>query len=145
MPCSGGAKGSGVFKFEVSISTTYDDLGRVRTVTSYSADDGTGTVVNEVQDQYDGWGNLVEEWQSHSGAVATSTTPSVKYTYDDGAADGVAAYLRLTDVIYPNGQDVHYNYGNPFDGRGGLHHVAAEFHQRWPKRQSDAAYTYSSA
>jgi len=44
------------------------------------------------------------------------TTPSVQYLYDDGAGSGdVAAYVRLTDVIYPSastGRDVHYGYGD---------------------------------
>jgi RHS repeat-associated protein len=48
----------------------------------------------------------------NDGAVDTSTTPSVQYTYADGATDGVAAYLRLTDIIYPNGRDVVYGYGD---------------------------------
>jgi hypothetical protein len=42
-----------------------------------------------------------------SGSVDTTSsppTPSVQYSYADGAATGsnVAKYLRLTDVIYPN-------------------------------------------
>jgi hypothetical protein len=32
--------------------------------------------------------------------------------YDDGVASGVAKYVRLTDVIYPNGRDVVYGYGS---------------------------------
>ena len=39
------------------------------------------------------------------------TTPNVQYTYDDGATGGVAKYVRLTKVIYPNGRDVEYGYG----------------------------------
>ena len=126
----------------LSIGTTYDDLSRVRTVTSYSGDDGSGTIVNEVEDAYDGWGNLVEEWQSHSGAVDTGSTPSVQYTYDDGAVDGVAAYLRLTDVIYPNGQDVHYNYGNP--STDAVDYIMSRLSSISDSQssQTDAQYTY---
>ena len=29
----------------------------------------------------------------------------------DGGVGGVAKYVRLTDVIYPNGRDVQYGYG----------------------------------
>ena len=43
--------------------------------------------------------------------MTPDTTPSVQYTYADGAAGGVAKYVRLTDVIYPNGRDVQYGYG----------------------------------
>ena len=39
------------------------------------------------------------------------TTPSVEYFYADGATGGVAAYVRMTDVIYPNGRDISYSYG----------------------------------
>jgi YD repeat-containing protein len=46
------------------IGYTYDDLGRQKTITSYSGTDGTD-VVNQVEDAYDGWGNLVEEWQAN--------------------------------------------------------------------------------
>ena len=92
------------------IGTTYDDMSRVETVTSYGNTAKT-VILNQVTDAYDGWGNLVQEWQSHIGAVAQATTLSVQYRYDDGATGGVAAYVRLTDVIYPNGRDVTYNYG----------------------------------
>ena len=96
----------------MSIGTIYDDMGRVEFTTSYPNDDGTGTPVNQVEDAYDGWGNLIQEWQSHDGAVDTETTPSVQYTYADGAVDGVAAYMRLTDVTDPtNTQAVGYYYG----------------------------------
>ncbi len=61
------------------------------------------------------WGNLVQEWQSHSGAVDIGTTPSIQYTYADGATSGVAAYLRLTQTAYPNGRTVNYNYPTGVD------------------------------
>ena len=47
-----------------AIGTTYDDLGRVQAVTSY-ADTAETTVVNQVFDEYDGWGNLAREWQAN--------------------------------------------------------------------------------
>ena len=51
-------------------------IGRVQIITSYSDVSGT-TAVNQVKESYDGWGNLIREWQSHSGAVDTGSTPSV--------------------------------------------------------------------
>ena len=105
------AASTGVDQSVLSIGTTYDDLGRVQTVTSYSTTDGTGTPVNQVEDSYDGWGNLAEEWQSHAGAVDTSDPPSVEYTYLDGPTTGVAGYLRLSQIAYPSaGSTVNYNY-----------------------------------
>ena len=80
-----------------SIGTTYDDMGRVQFVTSYSGTDGGGTPLNEVFDAYDGWGNLAEEWQNPDGqftpaGAQPSVAPTVEYTYADGASGGVAAY-----------------------------------------------------
>ena len=50
------------------ISTAYDDVGRVHSVTSYG--DTAGTIVrNQIIYAYDGWGNMVREWQSQTGAV----------------------------------------------------------------------------
>jgi YD repeat-containing protein len=92
------------------IGSTYDDLGRQQSVTSYGDTEGT-FVLDQDCFAYDGWGNLVEEWQATDGAVAPASTPSVQYVYADGATGGVARYVRLTDVIYPNGRDIAYGYG----------------------------------
>ena len=97
------------------IATAYDDVGRVQTVTSLGLVGSVETVLNQVEEAYDGWGNVVQEWQSHTGAVDTGSTPSVQYTYSDGAVGGVAQYVRLTDLIYPNGRDVQYDYTNAVD------------------------------
>ena len=72
-----------------AIGTTYDALGRVTSVTSYNgaAFPPSGGVVNQVEDAYDGWGDLSEEWQNPNGVVLTSgpgCTPSVQYSYADG-------------------------------------------------------------
>jgi hypothetical protein len=47
-------------------------------------------------------------WQSHSGAVNTSTTPKVQYAYADGSANTV----RSTSLTYPDGRVLTYNYGS---------------------------------
>jgi hypothetical protein len=57
---------------------------------------------------YDGWGDETREWQALTGSVDTESAPSVQYEYDDGAVEGVAQHVRLTDVIYPNGRDISY-------------------------------------
>jgi RHS repeat-associated protein len=114
-----GSSGQNVDQTVNAIVTTYDDVGRVVAVSSEGLVGSTETILNQVQYQYDGWGNLVQEWQSQNGPVDTSSTPptpSVQYQYDDGAGaeegTGVAAsYVRLTDLIYPNGRDVQYGYG----------------------------------
>ena len=45
---------------------------------------GSGTVVNQVQTTYDGFGKLLEDIQSVQGAVVTGTTPKVVYARSDG-------------------------------------------------------------
>lgn len=101
-----------------AIVTAYDGLGRVQTVTSYNNPTTRlpGNVLNQILDEYDGWGNLVKEYQNHDGLVDVPNSPHVQYAYDDGAdADGRAAYLRLDKVTYPNGREVHYNYSAGVD------------------------------
>ena len=116
---AGELPGQNVDSSVLSIATGYDDLGRVQTVTSCSNSDGTGPV-NEVFDSYGGWGDLAKEWQDHSGAYTTvpgtdpAATPAVQYAYDDGGASPgyPAPYLRLSALIYPNGRQIDYNYGD---------------------------------
>jgi RHS repeat-associated protein len=93
----------------LAIGTTYDDIGRVQSVTSYSDTSGTAPV-NEVKYEYNGWGKVYREYQEHDGAVDANSL-FVQYDYADGATDGVAKYVRLEQVTYPNGREVHYDYG----------------------------------
>lgn len=98
------------------ISTTYDDIGRVETITSHDdPDPGQGSVVNQVAYVYNGWGNLAREYQAHDGAVDPQTTPGVQYGYADGASGGVAKYVRLSQVTYPNGREIEYDYAAGVD------------------------------
>lgn len=57
---------------------------------------------------YNEFGQLVTEYQSHDGTVNTSTTPSVGYTY----ADGTTNTIRSTGLVYPNGRELTYAYGD---------------------------------
>ena len=50
---------------------------------------------------------LTTSYQSHVGAVNTSTTPKVQYGYANGSANTV----RPTSLTYPDGRVVTYNYG----------------------------------
>ena len=72
-----------------------------------------GTIVNQVQQVYNGLGQLITEYQSHSGAVNTSTTPKVQYAYVDLA--GGANNSRETSLTYPNGRIITYNYNSGLD------------------------------
>jgi RHS repeat-associated protein len=96
------------------IDTCYDDTGHVYQVTSKGVVSGSETVLNQVEYAYDGWGDETREWQALTGSVDTldtPNTPSVQYVYADGAVEGMAQYVRLTDVIYPNVRDIAYGYG----------------------------------
>ncbi len=55
-----------------ALGTTYDTLGDVTLATSY---EGSGNIVNQVENVYDGLGNLVTQYQAHSGAVNTTSAP----------------------------------------------------------------------
>ena len=55
------------------ISKTYEVRGMLEKVTSYDAT--SGNVVNEAQFAYNDFGQLVTDYQAHSGAVNTSTSP----------------------------------------------------------------------
>jgi RHS repeat-associated protein len=90
------------------IDTAYDTQGNQYLVSSYSAATG-GTLVNQVQRAYNGLGQMSQEWQSHSGAVNTSTTPSVQYGYT--LMGSGANNSRLTSITYPNGKVLTYGYG----------------------------------
>jgi hypothetical protein len=61
--------------------------------------------VNQVQRQFNGYGQLTKEYQNVSGAVNTSTTPAVQYGYDSATG-------RLTSMTYASGYILNYNYGS---------------------------------
>jgi len=108
------------------IDTDYDELGRVKYISSFSDTLGTPTgsfnMVNQIKYEYDGWGNVSREFQEQryvpqygdpiGGAVDESDSPFVAYTYSDGTDDWdavwdsveelyVSKYLRLGTVTYP--------------------------------------------
>ncbi len=104
--------GSGVDGSIRRIDTAYDTQGNPYLLTSYSDTAGT-TIVNQVQRAFNGLGQLTQEWQSHSGAVNTSTTPSVQYAYT--LMSGGQNNSRLTSITYPNGKVLNYNYATGVD------------------------------
>jgi len=90
----------------MKITVDYDGQGNPYLITSY---DGSGIIVNQVMNLYNGYGQLIQQYQSTSGPVSAGTTPSVQYTYTDGA-DGNNS--RLTSMVYPDGYTVDYNYSS---------------------------------
>ncbi|HUO09004.1 MAG TPA: RHS repeat-associated core domain-containing protein [Phycisphaerae bacterium] len=106
---------SGVDSCVRRIGISFDTGGRPYQLTSYS-DTAGSTAVNQVQRSYNGFGQLVAEYQSHSGAVNTSTTPQVQYIY--AGPDWNANYSRLSSITYPNGQQIYYLYTDSGDSSG---------------------------
>ena len=68
---------------------------------------GEGSIVNEVLFKYDDFGQLTDDYQAHSGAVDTGTTPKVQYGYVDGTSNTT----RMTTMTYPDGRVLTYDYG----------------------------------
>lgn len=80
------------------LETAYDTAGRPYLFTSYDAA-SSGNVVNQVQREYNGVGQLIKEYKEHSGAVNTSTSPKVQYEYSE--MTGGANHSRSIGMTYP--------------------------------------------
>lgn len=94
---------------------TYTALGLPYQSTSFS-DTAGATIVNRVQDVYNGLGQLTGEYQSHTGDVVTtgpSPTPEVQYAYAGPSSS--QNYSRLTSMTYPNGRILHDGYNSGID------------------------------
>src|SRR5262249_22695504 len=90
----------------------YDTGGRPYLFTNYDAASG-GNIVNQVQRDFKGLGQLTKEYQAHSGAVNTGTTPKVQYTYSEMVSG--ANHSRPTNMTYPSGRVLDYVYGSGID------------------------------
>ncbi len=104
--------GTGVDGSVRRLGYSFDTAGRPYQQTSFSDTAGT-TIVNQVQDAYNGLGQLITEYQAHSGAVNTSTTPKVQYGFNE--MSGGANNSRQTSMTYPNGRVLNYNYNTGID------------------------------
>ncbi len=104
--------GTGVDGAVRRIATAYDTGDRPYLFTTSNAAVG-GSVVNQVQDAYDGLGQLTGQYQEHGGAVNTSTSPEVQYAYTEMA--GGANNSRLTRMTYPSGRAVDSVYNPGID------------------------------
>ena len=92
----------------LAIGLSYEVRSLIEKITSYAAATGPGsTVVNEVENAYNDFWQLQQQYQEHSGAVNTSTSPSVQYAYANGSANTV----RPTGITYPYGNTVGLGYG----------------------------------
>jgi len=129
------ALGSGVDNALKRISRSYEVRGMLQKITSYdNSTVGQGTVLNEVQFEYNTFGQLSTEYQEHGGAVNTSTSPKVQYAYANGSAN----HFRPTTMTYPNGQSLTFDYGSS----GGSDDVLSRVAALKQGTTSLAAYTY---
>ncbi|MES2659494.1 MAG: RHS repeat-associated core domain-containing protein [Verrucomicrobiota bacterium] len=144
------ALGSGVDGKVRRISTTYDNLDHLTSVTSYDAADA-GTVMNQVVKTYDPFGQLASDAQAHAGAVdpsPDSSTPTVAYHLDmsgEGDADPFRVTARLTDTIYPDGRTMQLGYGDVGSIDDVLSRVATVMDVTTSSPWEVAAYTYLGA
>jgi RHS repeat-associated protein len=104
--------GAGVDGAVRRLQYAYDGQGNQYLVTSYDAASG-GNVVNQVQDVFNGLGQLSGEYQSHSGAVVIGSTPEVQYAYTE--MSGGQNNSRLTGMTYPSGYALNFNYNAGLD------------------------------
>ena len=102
---------SGVDGSVRALGYTYSPLGQPYQQTSYSDAAGT-TVVNQIQESYNGYGQLTAQYQAVSGAVNTTSTPVTQYTYSQPSG---ANYSRLSSMTYPNGRVLDYVYNSGLD------------------------------
>ena len=102
--------GSGIDNAILQIARTYEPRGMLKTVTSY---DGSSTAKNQVQFDYNDFGQLGTEWQEHSGAVNTSTSLNVQYGYEDSS--GSTNTVHRKQVTYPNGRQINFVYTSGID------------------------------
>jgi YD repeat-containing protein len=75
------------------LDTAYDGQGNAYRFTSYNSATAADTahIVNQVQRQYNGLGQLTAEFQSHvAGQGVVAGTPAVRYTYSEMTTDSGA-------------------------------------------------------
>ena len=75
------------------IDTAYNAQGLAYLYTSYADTAGT-QIVNQVENIYNGLGQLAFQYQAVTGAVDISTTPVVEYTYSSPSNGS-----RLTSMV----------------------------------------------
>lgn len=104
--------GVGVNYRVVKLSFTFDSAGRPYEFNSHDATVG-GSILDQVRREYNGFGQLVKEYQEHDGTVDGSTL-FVTYTYSE-TDGGATNHTRLENIIYPNGRVVRYEYNSGLD------------------------------
>ena len=89
--------GAGVDGSVIRIGTAYNNQGLPYLLTSYADTAGT-QIVNQVENVYNGLGQLTQQYQAVTGAVDTSSTPSVQYTYSDPST-GSSGFAKRAELV----------------------------------------------
>jgi len=115
IPLVGGVAsvGSGVDKTVLSHAWTFDGAGHEFQASSYGTSDGTGTPVNQNEYIYNGFSQLVTEYEARTGAVNTGSSPFIGWTYNVPSSS--ANNDRQLTMTSPNGCVEDYGYGGQTD------------------------------
>src|SRR5258708_12543721 len=89
--------GAGVDGTVRRIETAYDTQGNAYLFTSYNAASG-GTALNQVENIYNGLGQLTAQWQEPSRTV-TGSSPAVPYAHQQIALRAI--HRRTLPLTYP--------------------------------------------
>jgi RHS repeat-associated protein len=102
------AFGAGVDTAVQRLEYRYDAHGRMTLASSFSADTG-GVLLDQVARGYSGFGQLINEWQAHTGGAVAGVTPRVNYVYTNA---GVIAgnNSRLARINYPSDYALDFVY-----------------------------------
>jgi RHS repeat-associated protein len=126
------ALGEGVDDTILRISREYEVRGMLRTVTSADGPEvSTSLMVNQVLLEYNPFGQLIADWQSHDASV---TTPVVRYTYADGDKNSI----RPLTIVYPNERTLTYEYG----AEGSIDRLRGRVHEIKEGEATLARYTH---
>jgi YD repeat-containing protein len=110
--------GAGVDGQVLRRTTAYDTVGRAYRFTSYNsatATDPLANQVNQVQQSFNGLGQLIAETQVHGNSQAPALTVQYTYSQMQNSQGQYANHSRLTGLIYPNGRQVNYTYASGLD------------------------------
>ena len=130
------AFGSGVSTQTYGLAYSFNSVGLPFQQTSYS-NSGLSTVENQVEDVYNGYGQLITQYQADTGAVSIGSTPSVQY----GCSQPTGAnYSRLTSMTYPNGRVEDYGYNSGIDST--ISRISTIVDSGGTDAGTVAAYTY---
>ena len=100
--------GAGVDGTVMERDTSYNDEDQP---IDYTTKNAAGSVLSQIDETYNGDGDVTEEAQSHNGEV-DDDTPSVSYGYEDTAG----GQDRQTSLTYPDGREIAYGYGSSASG-----------------------------